>query len=259
MADTSTNGVPIAVLKVIDPDTGEGTLVYVRTCTEAVICPDGMTAQDHMAAFYGHISDDGIHLTVEQKAAMETKSGAQEKATTAKTEAVAAASLLVQAAKNEAASDATQKAEAARDAAYQNTAKTQAALDAHKQDSTNPHKVTAEQVGLGNVPNKSTNNLEPTYTAASILAKLSSGEKLSVAFGKIAKAITDLIAHIGNKSNPHGVTASQAGAVPKSGGTMTGSLTLDGGHLILKEGVNYGDTLPEPGVPGRIFFKKVDV
>ena len=37
-----------------------------------------------------------------------------------------------------------------------------------------------------------------------------------------------LTAHINNKSNPHGVTAVQAGAVPLSGGTMTGSLTLSG-------------------------------
>lgn len=51
----------------------------------------------------------------------------------------------------------------------------------------------------------------PTYTDSTTLAKLSSGEKLSVAFGKISKAITDLIAHIGNKSNPHSVTKSQLG------------------------------------------------
>ena len=38
---------------------------------------------------------------------------------------------------------------------------------------------------------------------------------------------------------------------------MTGNLTMDGGHIILKEGVNYGDTLPDPGIPGRIFFKRV--
>lgn len=46
-------------------------------------------------------------------------------------------------------------------------------------------------------------------------------------------------------------------ALPKSGGTMTGSLTMDGGHLILKEGINYGEELPAPGIKGRIFFKVV--
>lgn len=80
-------------------------------------------------------------------------------------------------------------------------------------------------VGLDNVPNVSTNNQTPTYTAATSLAGLTSGEILSVAMGKIAKAITDLISHIGNKSNPHGVTAAQAGALPLTGGALTGDLT----------------------------------
>lgn len=72
--------------------------------------------------------------------------------------------------------------------------------------------LTKSDVGLSAVPNKSTNNQTPTYTVASALAGLVSGEKLSVAMGKIAKAIVDLISHIGNKNNPHGVTAAQAGA-----------------------------------------------
>lgn len=80
-------------------------------------------------------------------------------------------------------------------------------------------------VGLDNVPNVSTNNQTPTYTAATTLAKLTSGEILSAAMGKIAKAITDLISHIGDKNNPHGVTAAQAGALPLTGGTLTGNLT----------------------------------
>ena len=76
---------------------------------------------------------------------------------------------------------------------------------------TNPHGTTKSDVGLGNVPNVATNDQTPTYTEATTLAKLTSVEKLSVAFGKIAKAVTDLIAHIANKSNPHGVTKTQAG------------------------------------------------
>lgn len=39
-------------------------------------------------------------------------------------------------------------------------------------------------------------------------------------------------------------------ALPMSGGTMTGIVTLT-------EGIHYGDTLPEAGTPGRIFFKRV--
>lgn len=40
---------------------------------------------------------------------------------------------------------------------------------------------------------------------------LKSGERLSVAFGKIAKAIKTLISHVADKSNPHGVTKEQIG------------------------------------------------
>lgn len=61
---------------------------------------------------------------------------------------------------------------------------------------TNPHGTTKSDVGLGNVPNVATNDQTPTYTEASSLAKLTSGEKLSVAFGKISKAVTDLISHL---------------------------------------------------------------
>ena len=86
-------------------------------------------------------------------------------------------------------------------------------LIAHVENESNPHKVDAEQVGLGNVPNVSTNNQTPTYTVASANAALSSGEKLSVAMGKIAKAISSLISHLSNTDNPHKVTAEQIGAI----------------------------------------------
>lgn len=57
---------------------------------------------------------------------------------------------------------------------------------------------TAAMVGLGNVPNVTTNNQTPTYTQASALTALTSGEKLTAAFGKIAKAVSDLISHLAN-------------------------------------------------------------
>ena len=87
-------------------------------------------------------------------------------------------------------------------------------LTAHTGNKSNPHGVTKSQVGLGNVPNVATNDQTPTYTASSALTALSSGEKLSVAFGKIAKAVSNLISHIANTSNPHGVTAEQIGVAP---------------------------------------------
>lgn len=71
--------------------------------------------------------------------------------------------------------------------------------------------VSKSDVGLGNVPNVSTNDQTPTYTEASSLTALSSGEKLSIAFGKLAKAVSSLISHIANVSNPHSVTKAQVG------------------------------------------------
>ena len=69
-------------------------------------------------------------------------------------------------------------------------------VDDHKLNKNNPHGITKEQVGLGNVPNVSTNDQKPTYDTATTLAKLVTGEKMGVAFGKIAKAVDELITHL---------------------------------------------------------------
>jgi len=106
-------------------------------------------------------------------------------------------------------------------------------IDNHIADKENPHEVTKAQVGLGNVPNVSTNNQTPTYTEAATLENIASGEVLSIAFGKIKKAIATLINHVTNKSNPHEVKGSQlvvgsdAEAVPISKGG-TGARTAAG-------------------------------
>lgn len=87
---------------------------------------------------------------------------------------------------------------------------TQKALNGHKADKENPHKVTKAQVGLSEVPNVVTNDQTPTYTENASLAKLTSGEKLSTAFGKLSKAVSDFMAHI-KATNPHNVTKGQVG------------------------------------------------
>lgn len=84
----------------------------------------------------------------------------------------------------------------------------------HVSDTDNPHRVNKSQVGLGNVPNVATNDQTPTYTVAPSLTDLSSGEKLSSAFGKLMKAVSSLISHISSRDNPHQVTATQVGASP---------------------------------------------
>lgn len=70
-----------------------------------------------------------------------------------------------------------------------------AEFDSHESNYHNPHRVEAEDVGLGNVPNVSTNDQTPTYTPVTLPTVLTSGEKLSAAFGKLAGAVADYITH----------------------------------------------------------------
>ena len=65
------------------------------------------------------------------------------------------------------------------------------AVNTHISNKSNPHGVTKSQVGLGSVPNVATNDQVPTFTQATTLDNLTSGEKLTVMLGKIAKAIED--------------------------------------------------------------------
>ena len=107
----------------------------------------------------------------------------------------------------------------------------------------NPHGITAEKVGLGKVPNVATNDQTPTYTEASTLTALTSGEKLSVAFGKIKKAITDLISHLADTTKH--ITATERttwnGKAPtfhSSAGTEYGiGNATTYGHLALTDAV----------------------
>lgn len=66
------------------------------------------------------------------------------------------------------------------------------AYDHSQLTSGNPHNVSKTDVGLGNVPNVSTNDQIPTFSEASTRNNIASGEKLSVILGKIAKFFNDL-------------------------------------------------------------------
>ena len=101
-----------------------------------------------------------------------------------------------------------------------------AELEAHVQDAANPHKVTGAQVGLGNVPNVATNDQTPTYTMAETLTALASGERLSAAMGKLARAVSSLIAHIGSVGkNVHKETPASIGAAAASHKHSTADIT----------------------------------
>lgn len=87
----------------------------------------------------------------------------------------------------------------------------------HIEDYENPHRVTKNQVGLGNVPNVPTNEQLPTFTEAQTLENIISGkDKLSALFGKIKKAISELIKHLKDTDNPHKITAENIKAAAAS-------------------------------------------
>lgn len=123
-------------------------------------------------------------------------------------------------------------------------------FEEHKADNTNPHRVSAAQVGLGNVPNVATNDQTPTFTTADTLATINSGEKLSVIFGKIKRAITSLINHI-NASNPHSITCSKIGAAVS--GHTHGVSDITSGVLPVNRG---GTGQSDVGSAAVSFFTK---
>lgn len=93
------------------------------------------------------------------------------------------------------------------------------------------------------------NEQAPNYAEATTLESLTSGEKISIAFGKIKKAIKELISHIGNTSNPHNVTPKKIGAYAVGENVVTGTKqtqSTDGG---IRLGIMYIDeSVPYVGV-----------
>lgn len=119
--------------------------------------------------------------------------------------------------------------------------------------------ITKTNIGLGNVPNVATNDQTPTFTPNSTLTALTSGEKLSVLLGKIAKAVSDLISHLANKSNPHGVTKTQIslGNVTNdkqikglASGTTAGHVVIfgDDGYTVEDSGFTIGKSVPSNAI-----------
>ena len=116
--------------------------------------------------------------------------------------------------------------------------KTNTGLDEHLKAS-NPHKITADMVGLGSVPNVPTNDQTPTYTEATTLEATTSGEKISVAFGKIKKAITEFIKHLADGTK-HVTTNEYGGTVVGNGASYGSGIAIGSGANVV-DGVAIGD------------------
>ncbi len=125
-----------------------------------------------------------------------------------------------------------------------------AELKTHTDNKQNPHGVTAEQVGLGNVPNVATDDQTPTYAIPSSLAALISGEKLGVAMGKIARAVQNLISHL--KDSTAHITASERSKWDgkAAGSHAHGAADINSGIL----GVTRGGTGKSAWTAGRLIY-----
>ena len=93
---------------------------------------------------------------------------------------------------------------------------TLAQLSEHTNNQQNPHNVTKDQIGLGNVENVAPDGMVINFSNIGSLRELIKGEPLNSVLSKLAAAITVLHGHLENKENPHAVTADQAGAAAKS-------------------------------------------
>ena len=135
---------------------------------------------------------------------------------------------------------------------------TQAALTQHTSDTTNPHKVTKIQVGLGNVPNVTPENQKPVFsnvynsitvtsstdTAGNTLKKTAfanivSGERMGSILQKIRTAFYVLLTHL-SSSNPHSITAKLIGAAEKN--HYHSANQINTGTLGIKRGGTGGTT-----------------
>lgn len=112
-------------------------------------------------------------------------------------------------------------------------------LQAHEADTNNPHGVTKAQVGLGDVENVSVNNARPTFTEATTLTNIVSGETATGLWGKVKKAISSLITHL-SASNPHGITPSKIGAAASTHNHSASEITI-GTLSVARGGTGYTD------------------
>lgn len=96
-----------------------------------------------------------------------------------------------------------------------------------------------DKIKLDGIAN--TNDQTPTYTAATTLAELESGEKLSTAFGKLSKAVKDLISHKADKV-AH-ITTEERNAWNTQADTIKNLTTIK--NVSVQTNINFNDiTIP---------------
>jgi hypothetical protein len=108
------------------------------------------------------------------------------------------------------------------------------------EETTNPSTVPLNADTLGGNP-------ASYFAAKTDLSQFATKEDLNNTSGVVS---------INGKTGAVTLNASDVKAMPLSGGTATGPITFNG--IILKEGVDYGPSLPSTAQVGQIFFLEVD-
>lgn len=153
-------------------------------------------------------------------------------------------------------------------APHSNVLATKEELSEHSNRQDNPHNVTAAQLGLGSVNNTpdSEKNVAFASEAASarkvaynLIIRLKGGRTEGTDMwtydGSVSKSINITAANIGGAEKEH-IQDMKHGGTGATGGSAGLANLLGDGPMILSAH-QFGDTLPEPGTPGRIFFKKL--
>lgn len=110
-------------------------------------------------------------------------------------------------------------------------------FEAHVEDQQNPHKVTKQQIGLGNVPNSAPQDSPVVFADAASNEPLNTGETIQTLIGKISRAVKQLYSHLNSNGNPHKVTLEQVGGAKST-------------HKHNASDVNAGVLPPERGGTG---------
>lgn len=145
---------------------------------------------------------------------------------------------------------------------------TKAELQAHINDHNNPHNVSAEQIGLGNVPNVDTDDQTPTIETdpLSFLGDYhdlleesqegrilpENGQNLAEILSKLVAAVRSYIAHLNNLHNPHLINPGMIGAA-SSGHTHSASQITSGVLSIARGGTGVTSLSTLASVLGTYF------
>ena len=122
----------------------------------------------------------------------------------------------------------------------------------HVNNKKNPHDVTKEQVGLGNVPNVTPEDQQPVYSedvtavtetdGVKSLPNISSKEKMGSILQKVRSAIAAFIGHL-NAKNPHGLAPEDISAAKST--HYHSASDINKGTLSLLRGGTGGTTAAE--------------